>query len=234
MLPVAILAGGLATRLRPITDTLPKALVSVAGRPFILRQLDYLKDQGFRQVVICTGYRAGQIEEVVGDGSICGLNVAYSEDGEKLLGTGGAIRKALPLLGSEFLVLYGDSFLPVEFAPVERVWRENALPGLMVVLRNADRWDTSNVLFERGKIIEYNKMKPSADMQHIDYGIGVLSVDVFDKCPPAESFDLAVLYHELSTQGLLGGVEVFDRFYEIGSVTGLAETEEYFTMMETS
>ena len=234
MLPVAILAGGLAKRLRPITDDLPKALVPVAGRPFILRQLDYLKDQGFEQIVICTGYRAGQIKDVVRDGSASGLDVEYSEDGETLLGTGGAIRKALPLLGREFFVLYGDSFLPVDFGPVEQAWREHALPGLMTVLRNADRWDTSNVLFERGKIIEYNKMKPRPDMQHIDYGIGVLSEDVFDRCPSAEAFDLAVLYHELSIQGLLGGFEVFDRFYEIGSVTGLAEAEEYFTMMDTT
>lgn len=232
MLPVAILAGGLAKRLRPITDTLPKALVPVAGRPFILRQLDYLNSQGFKRVVMCTGYRAGQIKQVVGDGSVCGLEVEYSDDGEKLVGTGGALRKALPLLGGEFFVLYGDSFLPIEFSPVEQAWRNESLPGLMTVFRNDGRWDTSNVLFDNGKIIEYNKNKPRPEMRFIDYGIGVLSADVFDRCPDSEAFDLARVYHELASRRLLGGFEVFDRFYEIGSTKGLAETEQFFKMME--
>ena len=234
MLPVAILAGGLAKRLRPITDALPKALVPVAGRPFILHQLDYLKSQGFKQVVMCTGYRAEQIKQVVGDGAVCGLEVEYSDDGEKLIGTGGALRKALPLLGPEFFVLYGDSFLPVEFNRVEQAWHDKALPGLMTVLRNQGRWDTSNVLFESGHIIEYDKFQPRPEMQFIDYGIGVLRAEVFDRYPDSEAFDLATVYHQLAVRGLLGGFEVFERFYEIGSTRGLAETEEYFLTMETT
>ena len=120
MLPVAILAGGLATRLRPITKTIPKALVPVAGRPFVLWQLEYLRDQGVSRVVLCTGYRSTQIAQIVGDGSEFGIVGEYSDDGTTLLGTGGALGKALPLLGPEFFVLYGDSFLPVSCSTVEQ------------------------------------------------------------------------------------------------------------------
>ena len=125
MLPVAILAGGLATRLRPITETVPKALVEVAGEPFIFRQLDYLRNQGIRRVVLCLGYLGEMIQEIVGDGSKFELDISYSHDGPVLLGTGGAIKQALPLLGEQFFVLYGDSFLPVDFAPVERAFLES-------------------------------------------------------------------------------------------------------------
>ena len=232
MLPVAILAGGLATRLRPVTDTLPKALVPVAGRPFVLRQLDYLSRQGIQRVVLCTGYRSGQIEAVVGDGSACGLAVRYSWDGATLLGTGGAIQNALPILGKEFFVLYGDSFLPVNFGQVEKAYRSSGQPALMTVYQNAGQWDTSNVLYKDGKIIEYNKHQPRSEMRYIDYGLGVLSASVFNSDCPEGAFDLANLYHQLSLSNQLAGHEVFERFYEIGSVGGRLEAERYFRITE--
>lgn len=228
MLPVAILVGGLATRLRPVTDTLPKALVPVAGRPFVLRQLDYLSSQGIQEVVLCTGYRTAQIEAVVGDGSICGLKVQYSWDGEILLGTGGAIQNALPILGKEFFVLYGDSFLPINFGQVENAYRSSAQPALITIYRNAGQWGTSNVMFKKGKIVEYNKHQPRSEMEHIDYGLGVLSAGVFDSDLSSKEFDLACLYHQLSIRDQLAGYEVFERFYEIGSVEGLSEADQYF------
>src|SRR5258708_3077419 len=119
MLPVAILAGGLATRLRPVTETIPKALVEVAGKPFILRQLDYLREQGVSRVVLCVGFLGEQIRAVVGDGTALGLSVSYSQDWPTLMGTGGALRQAPPLLEFQFLVLYGDSYLAIDFASVE-------------------------------------------------------------------------------------------------------------------
>ncbi len=228
MLPVAILAGGLATRLRPLTSTMPKALVPVAGKPFLLHQLEYLCTQGVRQVVLCTGYRASQIEAVVGNGSVCGLKVDYSEDGETLLGTGGAIAKALPLLGPAFFVLYGDSFLPVSFAEVESQWHQTKKPALMAVFRNEGRWDTSNVFFENPMVIEYNKHEPRPEMSFIDYGLAVLSSEVFADYRDSTPFDLADLYHDLSLAEKLAGIEVFERFYEIGSHQGLAQAEAYF------
>lgn len=228
MLPVAILAGGLAIRLRPITETIPKSLVDVAGKPFVVRQLDYLRHQGVTRVVLCVGYLGEQVEAVVGDGSAYGLEVRYSWDGPTLLGTGGAIKQALPKLGQQFFVFYGDSYLPIDFQAVERDFLSSGKPALMTVLRNTDRWDKSNIEFEDGSIIEYNKGAPRPEMAHIDYGLGVLSAAVFGDAPPNEPLDLADIYHDLSLRGDLAGHEVFERFYEIGSHKGLEETILFF------
>ena len=228
MLPVLILAGGLATRLRPLTERIPKALVPVANKPFVIHQLEFLKGQGIHKVILCTGYRADQIEALVGDGAAYGLEVSYSEDGDTLLGTGGAIIKALPLAGSAFFVLYGDSFLPISFAKVEFEWRRSHKPALMSVFRNEGQWDSSNVLFEDQTVVEYNKHRPRPGMNYIDYGLAVLSAELFSDHKPAIPFDLADLYHDLSLSRRLAGMEVFERFYEIGSPEGLAEAEAYF------
>ena len=232
MLPVAILAGGLATRLHPITETIPKSLVDVAGKPFIVRQLDYLQQQGITHVVLCISYLGEQVEAIVGDGAAFGLKVDYSWDGPSLLGTGGALRQALPLLGEQFFVFYGDSYLPIDFQAVERDYLISSKPALMTVLRNDDLWDKSNVLFQDGRITEYNKRSPRPEMAHIDYGLGVLSAAALKDAPVNEPFDLADLYHKLSVQGALAGHEVFERFYEIGSHKGLQETINYFKKRE--
>jgi NDP-sugar pyrophosphorylase family protein len=229
-LPVAILAGGMATRLRPITATIPKALVEVAGEPFIVRQLDYLQRQGIREVVLCIGHLGEMIEAVVGDGSRFGLAVSYSFDGPALLGTGGALRRAAGLLGEAFFVLYGDSYLPVEFPPIEAAFRASGKPALMTVLYNHDRWDKSNVLFRDGELIEYDKLAPRPEFHHIDYGLGVLKTEVLTRYPEGEAFDLASVYHALSLEGRLHGYEVMTRFYEIGSHGGLSEADDYFKM----
>lgn len=227
-LPVAILAGGLASRLRPITEAIPKALVEVAGKPFILRQLDYLRGQGISRVVLCVGFLGEQIEAVVGDGAACGLSVSYSQDWPTLMGTGGALRQALPLLDSQFLVLYGDSYLPIDFASVERAFLSSGKPALMTVQRNADQWDKSNVLFVDNAIVEYNKRAPKPSMRHIDYGLGAVSAQVLADENTTGPFDLADTYHRLSLSGQLAGYEVHERFYEIGSHKGLAEAADYF------
>jgi NDP-sugar pyrophosphorylase family protein len=227
-LPVAILAGGLATRLHPATETIPKALVDVAGTPFILRQLDYLRRQGVGRVVLCVGFLGEQIEAVVGDGSDIGLSVSYSQDWPNLMGTGGALKQALSLLDSQFLVLYGDSYLPIDFASVERAFFASGKPALMTVQRNADRWDKSNVLFRDTVIVEYNKRAPTADMRHIDYGLGAISAQILVDEDTTGPFDLADIYHRLSLSGQLAGYEIHQRFYEIGSHKGLAETADYF------
>lgn len=228
MLPVAILAGGLATRLRPITETIPKALIEVAGEPFICRQLDYLQGQGIRKVVLCIGYLGEKIQSIVGDGSKFGLDVLYSPDGPSLLGTGGALKQALPLLGEQFFVLYGDSFLPVNFSEVERAFLASKKVALMTILENRDRWDKSNVLFRKGELEEYNKYVPGPEMTFIDCGLGVLSNSALERRCDGEAFDLAEVYHTLSLEGQLAGYEVSERFYEIGSHDGLEETEIYF------
>lgn len=232
MSPVAILAGGLATRLRPITETIPKALVDVAGKPFIVRQLSYLREQGISHVVLCIGYLGDMIREVVGGGESFGLKVSYSEDGPNLLGTGGALAKAIPLLGDDFFVLYGDSFLPVSFSAVQEAYENSKRPALMTVLKNQNQWDKSNVLFVGGRLLEYNKRAPRAEMAYIDYGLGVVSASVLKQRPVGQPFDLADVYQDLSLLGQLAGLEVHERFYEIGSHTGLKETEDYFLTKE--
>jgi prepilin-type processing-associated H-X9-DG protein len=232
LFPVVILAGGLATRLRPVTASIPKALVEVAGKPFICWQLEYLRDQGVRNVVICVGYLGGMIQDVVGTGERFDLRVRYSYDGSALLGTGGALKKALPLLSDVFFVLYGDSYLPVDFSEVQDAYERSRQPALMTVLKNEDRWDKSNVLFVDGQVVEYNKGMPRQEMMYIDYGLGLLSAKVFDPYPTDYAFDLAVVYQNLSHNGYLTGLEVHQRFYEIGSHSGLKEAEEYLLNKE--
>lgn len=227
-LPVAILAGGLATRLHPVTETVPKALLEVAGKPFIVRQLDYLRGQGVTRIVLCVGFLGEQIQATIGDGSAYGLSVSYSQDWPKLMGTGGALRQALPFLGPQFLVLYGDSYLPIDFGSVERAFLNSGKPALMTVQRNADMWDKSNVLFLDNVIVEYNKRAPTPDMRYIDYGLGAISARVFANQSATEPFDLADVYHRLSRSGELAGYEVHERFYEIGSPKGLSEAANYF------
>jgi MurNAc alpha-1-phosphate uridylyltransferase len=227
MLPVAILAGGLATRLRPITQAIPKALIEVAGKPFIAHQLEHLRQQGITSVVLCIGYLGEMIEEVVGNGSHWNMQVTYSFDGPVLLGTGGALKQALPILGEQFFVLYGDSYLPVNFATVQAAFFNSGRLGLMTVLRNQDQWDRSNVAFEDGRLSEYNKIIIRPEMLHIDYGLGILKALALDPYPQNEAFDLSKLYNKLSLDGQLAGFEVFERFYEIGSHKGIADTENY-------
>jgi NDP-sugar pyrophosphorylase family protein len=227
MLPVAILAGGLATRLRPITQAIPKALIEVAGKPFVAHQLQYLRQQGITSVTLCIGYLGEMIQEFVGDGSHWGINVSYSPDGPVLLGTGGALKQALPMLGENFFVLYGDSYLPINYANVQKAFIDSNQLGLMTVLQNKNHWDRSNVKFEHGALIEYNKQTIDPSMHYIDYGLGVLQASVLDRYPASEPFDLSKVYNELSMQQQLAGYEVFDRFYEIGSIQGIADTQIY-------
>jgi NDP-sugar pyrophosphorylase family protein len=226
MMTVAVLAGGLATRMHPITEKIPKALIDIAGIPFIVRQLGYLKKQGITKVVLCVGHLGEMIEDVIGSGVSLGIEVEYSYDGKELLGTGGAIKKALPILGKDFFVLYGDSFLPIDFLSVQNKFIKSNKLGLLTVLKNSNLWDKSNVNFNKGILVEYNKRQIKPEMEFIDYGLSILSASVFESYP--KYFDLADLYHDLSLSGQLSGFEVYKRFYEIGSKDGLKEAEIYF------
>lgn len=225
--PVAILAGGLAKRLRPITETIPKALVNVAGAPFLAHQLRLLHSGGLRRIVICAGYRGEMIEAEIGDGARFDLRISYSFDGPRLLGTGGALKRALPLLGRHFLVLYGDSYLPIDYKKAAVAFAAADKAGLMIVYRNQGRWDTSNVQFEAGQIVRYDKEQRTPEMHHIDYGLGILRAESFASWPDNEPFDLADVYRRLLSENQLSGYEVADRFYEIGSPEGLAELDAF-------
>ena len=226
-LPVAILAGGLATRLGPITRAVPKALLDVAGRPFIVHQLALLRAAGIRRVVLCVAHLADQIEAVLGDGRDHGVEIAYSSDGDQLLGTAGALRRALPLLGDRFLVLYGDSYLTCDYAAIARAFVASGRLGLMTVFENHGQYDASNVRFrggDRGQIECYDKTPGLAGMTHIDYGLGGFAAAAFAGYPAGARLDLTTVYQDLLARGELFGYEVFERFYEIGSTAGLEET----------
>ena len=229
MLPVAILAGGLATRLHPLTEHVPKALLRIAGRPFILHQLELLRSQGLTRVVLCVGHLGGQIQAAVGDGGTLGLSIDYSYDGRELLGTGGALKRALPLLGDAFFVLNGDSYLTFPFAAVQSAFFHAGRPALMTVLRNDNRWDRSNVRFKDGELVEYDKQSRGPDMSHIDYGVSILSRDVFLNYEKSTVLDLADICRNLSMGGRLAALEVSGRFYEIGSPQGIRDTEEFLS-----
>ena len=232
MPPLALLVGGVATRLRPITEEIPKAMIEVAGKPFIAHQLILLKHQGITEVVICAGYLGEQIQDFVQNGECFGINVSYSFDGEKLLGTGGALRKALSLLGDIFLVMYGDSYLDTNYSPILNYFLSRDKRGLMTVFRNDNQWDKSNVLFKDGLIHEYNKKSPRPEMKHIDYGLSLLRREAFTGIPEGKVFDLADLYTKLVGQNDMLGYEVKERFYEIGSPEGLKETDGYLLARE--
>lgn len=225
--PVALLAGGLATRLRPLTESVPKALLEVAGRPFVDHQLDLLRENGLRRVVLCLAYRGEQVEEHLGDGSAWGMELRYSYDGDRLLGTGGALRRAAPLLGELFWVLYGDSYLPIDYRAVLHAFGVSDALGLMTVLENRNRWDASNVVYRGGKLLRYDKRARSPDMTYIDYGASLLRREALERIPPDAPFDLAELYRALVEEGKMIGYEVTERFYEIGSPEGLEETRAY-------
>jgi N-acetyl-alpha-D-muramate 1-phosphate uridylyltransferase len=226
---LALLAGGLATRLRPITETIPKALVEVAGKPFVVHQIELLRRHGITKVVLCVGYLGEMIRETLGNGSAYGVNVRYSFDGPRLLGTAGALKQALPLLGDKFFILYGDSYLDCDYRAIYAAFRQSGKPGLMTVYRNDDQWDRSNVIFNDGTIHRYDKRSRTPDMRHIDYGLGLLRRSVFDVVPDDEPSDLADIYHHLAENRLLAGYEVLTRFYEIGSHEGLEETRQHLS-----
>ena len=226
-LPVAILAGGLGTRLGKKALNKAKVLIDVAGKPFISRQLNYLSDQGIKDIVICVGHLGNQIKNYIGNGSKYNLNVSYSDDSDRLLGTGGSIKKACQILGEHFFILYGDSFLPVNFSLIEKAYFQEKKPALMTVLKNKGRWDKSNAYF-KDKCVKYNKKKPQKNMDYIDYGLNIVRNSIFSDFPSNEVFDLADVFENLSNKSLLAGFEIYDRFYEIGSINGLNDTLEFF------
>ncbi len=230
--PVAILAGGLGTRLGELTRSIPKALIPVNGRPFIAHQLELLRANGIERVVLCIGHYGEQIQEYVGDGSPFGVAVQYSFDGPVLLGTAGALRRAAHLLDDSFFVVYGDSYLPCDYQAIKARFEQSGKAALMTVYHNRNAFDTSNVEFRNGQIVVYNKRNRTPQMDHIDYGLGVFRRDIFLRLPADRVCDLAQIYTDLLAAGQLAAFEVSERFYEIGSVQGLRELEDYLRSEE--
>jgi NDP-sugar pyrophosphorylase family protein len=223
--PVCILAGGRGSRLGARVREVPKPLLELAGEPFLVHQLRLLAAHGLREAIICVGHRGELIESRLG-GACCGVRLRYSHDSPGLDGTLGAIRRARALLPERFLVLYGDTYLRVDYRAADRAWRASGLPGLMVVLRNEGRWEVSNAHYEHGRVLAHDKRAPTAEMRWIDYGLGGLTQAALERVAPSES-DLAALYAALARTGELCGVAASERFYEIGTPGSLAETEAF-------
>jgi len=204
---------------------LAKPLLEVAGAPFLIHQLRLLAAHGATKVVLCVGYLGELIEDAVGPGRF-GIEIAYSYDGEPARGTLGAVRKAAPLLGRRFLILYGDTYLRIDYRAVGAAWAGSGLPALMTVLRNDGRWDTSNVSFDGARVTAYDKRSPAPDMSWIDYGLGGLEAEALELADGLGD-DLAELYHVLAERRLLFGFAATERFYEIGTPESLAETSAF-------
>ncbi len=222
-----ILAGGRGTRLGELTADRPKAMVLVGGKPFLYHQFQLLRDQGIGDIVICAGYLGERIEEHFGSGRSFGVRLVYSREDGRLLGTGGALRQALPLLEEEFLLLYGDSYLEVDYRSVFAYFSQVDQPVLMTVFRNKNRWVKSNVCFRNGKVTAFDKGHGGRGLDYIDYGLSVFSREIVREIAGGEPFSLDRIYSRLAGEGRLAGLEVFRRFYEIGTPAGLEELREY-------
>ena len=223
--PVCILAGGLGTRLGERVRDIPKPLIEVAGEPFLFHQLRLLAAHGARDVVLCVGYLGQSIERRVGTERF-GLRIAYSFDGPELDGTLGAILRARELLGRRFLVLYGDTYLRIDYGAATAAWQVSGLPAMMTVLRNDGRWDRSNAVYVKGRVMAYDKRAPRPEMRWIDYGLGGLESAALDLAEDGTG-DLSDLYRQLAQDGLLYGFEASERFYEIGTPEGLVATDAF-------
>jgi NDP-sugar pyrophosphorylase family protein len=162
------------------------------------------------------------------------MQLRYAYDGEKLLGTGGALKRAAHLLDDVFWVMYGDSYMDINYAAVLNDFLSRDALGLMTVLRNNNRWDRSNVVFEGGKLLRYDKKIQTPDMRYIDYGVALLRRTALDRIPLNEPFDLAALYTQLVDEGRMAGHEVTNRFYEIGTPASLDEARRYLEARSSS
>jgi MurNAc alpha-1-phosphate uridylyltransferase len=227
MFQVVILAGGLAKRLRPLTEYTPKSLIEINRKPFIDWQLNLLAQKGISEVVLCLSHKSELIENYVGDGSRFNLEVKYSKDGIEQLGTGGAIKNALPFLKDKFMVIYGDSYLDLDYRKAEESFNLCGKPVMMTVYRNQGQYDTSNIKFTEHGIEEYNKNFTKPEFEHIDYGLTFFSKNVFKKLGFGVRFELSDLYVELVKQGKVSGYEVFNRFYEVGSFNGIEDLSKH-------
>ncbi len=228
-----VLAGGLGRRLGSLTASTPKHLLPVAGEPFAHYQLTWLSQHGVDRVVYCVGHQGDQIRGFVGDGSRWAVRATFVDDGDALLGTGGALRRAFEagVLDPAFLALYGDSYLSIDPSEIWRAYERSGLPALMTVLENRGRYGKSNAIYADGLVHRYDKSPPRElrqAMSYIDYGLLVLSRDVIQhRISPKTPVDLASILRDLSQAGRLAGYLAWERFYEIGTLTGLQELDDH-------
>lgn len=222
-----ILAGGLGTRILPLTKELPKCLININNQAFLYYQLKWLKKHNITNIVICIGHLGQMIIDYAGNGDKFDLHIDYVDEGEELLGTAGALRLAYDQnkLEDKFLVLYGDSFLPIDFTDVYKSLSK--YPALMTIYKNQNKFDKSNVTKINDVIISYDKNSQDSTYNYIDYGLSVINkqaISGYIKPKCVQKLDM--FFNQLSKQNLLKGYEVNKRFYEIGSFDGLNDFKE--------
>jgi histidinol-phosphate phosphatase family protein len=228
MHPVVVLAGGHGTRVRHLTGPeLPKALLPVDGRPFIDFKLASLAALGATDVVLLVGHGGNQLRDHVGTGAVFGLRVTYVDEGDDLLGTGGAIARALPQLADPFWVTYGDTLLEVPMADVERTLEDGDALGVMTTFENRDRWERSNVSIAGGFVTAHEKGAPPGVYQWIDYGMLLLRKTAFGGYQPRWKFDLGDLVRSLVRQRRLAAFPVHERFHDVGTEEAWRETDAW-------
>lgn len=220
---IVIMSGGLSTRLGPLTSRIPKAMVDVRGRPFLEHQLELLKRHGVDDVVLCVGHLSETIESHFGDGKRLGLRIRYSHDGPQLLGTAGALKRASRLLDQAFLMLDGDTYLPVDYRDVWAHFEYRRKAALMVVYKNKDRYDKSNVAVEAGLVKTYDRSRTATGLESIHAGLSVLTHETLALIPDGRPSGQDEMWAQLIARGELAAYETDQRFYEIGSVSGLEE-----------
>jgi N-acetyl-alpha-D-muramate 1-phosphate uridylyltransferase len=232
MLLVAILCGGKATRIAHLARGISKTLIPLAGEPFLAYQLRWLRNEGASDVVLLTGQNFDAIRACAGDGRSFGLSIRYSEDGPLPLGTAGAVRNALPLLGDRFLTVYGDALPQVR---LEAVGAALAPPfeGVMTVFRNQDQGHPSNAAIDGERVAAYDKGVAPGTMTHMDYGVNAFRAESFVEVPQDRCADLAEVHRAMVARGTLRAFPVYERWYEIGSPDGLAETEQFIVARST-
>lgn len=228
MYPIVILAGGIGSRLGLLTKKTPKALIRIENKPFIHYQLKQLSKQGFNEVLICAGYLSRQIKKFAGIGKKFNLKIKYSIEKKKLLGTAGAIRKALPLLNDNFFIIYGDTYLPIKFKNLQKIYIKKKAKALITIYKNKNKLDKSNVCFKK-KNIYYEKNSNKKNMNYIEYGVSILNKSIFNYKNLKKISDLSEVFNYLSKKKILKYAIVRKRFYEIGSVSGLLQTKKFFT-----
>ncbi len=227
-----ILAGGLATRLRPLSEKIPKSMIMIHDRPFLEYQLDLLKRSNIDEVILCVGYLSDQIKEYFKNGEGFGIKIKYSDEQKKLLGTAGALKKAEKLLEDEFFVMYGDSYLLIDFKAVMQYFKKHGKPSLMTVYKNYDNFDKSNVAIDGNLVKRHDKTNKTADMVYIDYGLSILNKKVLKNIPTGEFYSLEDLFKKIIVKKELLAFEVSQRFYEVGSFNGIEDFKAYVERVE--
>ena len=224
---IVILCGGKATRLYPLTKKIPKSMMRFEGKPFLEQQLDLLKKNRIFDIVLCVGYKAEQIKKYFGDGKNFGVEIKYSSDKKRLLGTGGALKKAENLLEDSFLVMWGDSYLPFNFQKAIKFFKKSNKPGMMIVFKNLNKYEPSNVEVKNNLVKSYSKKRKTKKMKYIDYGISIYRKEVLKYLPKNQVCDLTKLQQALIKKRQLLAYPAEKRFYQIGSPDGLEELKNY-------